>query len=60
MNTATITTLIASITALIGAVSGLIITIQHIRGHDPVPPANPAGPPVTPPAARPTDRGPTL
>lgn len=41
MNAATITALISGITALIGAVSGLIILIVHIIQHQPIPGDNP-------------------
>lgn len=46
MNAATITALISGLTALIGAVTTLIIQIQHIRNHG----AMPADIPVNSPA----------
>jgi hypothetical protein len=38
MNAATITALIAALTAFVGAVSGLVALIVHIVNHDPIPP----------------------
>lgn len=34
MNPANLTALITAITALIGAIGGLIITLQHMRNHN--------------------------
>jgi len=59
VNPATITALITGITALIGAVTGLVIAIQHIRNHDPIPPAKTPDPAGKPSLIRPVDRGPT-
>ena len=48
MNTATITTLITGITALVGAVTALVIQIQHLRNHAPNTTDKPVNSPAQP------------
>jgi hypothetical protein len=46
VNPATITALITAATALIGAISGLVILIVHIINHQPIPGDNPPAKPA--------------
>lgn len=56
MNAAEIAALVTGITACVGALTGLIVTIGHLINHDKPAPAQP----VTPPTAKPAPATPEL